>query len=77
VCEVGEFREGGDEGRYIGRGVEQWWVLFNKKVLHLPRSILGCLVLCWAILRVLDLGLIVEFLLFASHGVDDWRQEGL
>jgi hypothetical protein len=77
VCEVNEFREGGDKGRYICRGVEEWWVLFDKKVLHLPRAILGCLILGWPVLRVLDLRLIVELLFFASHWVDDWWKEGL
>lgn len=61
MCEVGEFREGGDESWYIRRGVEEGWVLFDEEVLHFPGSVFGGVVTCWTRL-VLNLWLVGKLL---------------
>jgi hypothetical protein len=77
MCEVDEFREGGDKGGDICSRVEERWVLFNEQVLHFPGSILGCLIFCWSVLRILDLWFVVELFFFASHWVHNRWQESL
>lgn len=77
MCEVDQFRERGAKGRDIGRGVEQWWILFDEQVLHLPAAILGCLVFGRSMLRCLNLRLVDELLLCASARVNDGWQTGL
>ena len=73
VCEVDELREGGDKRRDIRRSVEERWVLLDEEILHLPASILGCLVFRRAILRVLNLRLVDKLLLFTGLWIDKRR----
>lgn len=73
---VDELRECGNKRRDVCRRMEQRWILFYKKILHFPATVFRRLVFCWAILRVLDLGLIFEVQLGSILWVDDWRQEG-
>lgn len=75
MCEVSKFRKRRHESRYIRRGVEKRWVLFDEEVLHFPGSVFGRVVTCWSAL-VLDLWLVGEFLFCAGFGADDGWEEG-
>lgn len=77
VGEVDEFGEGGNEGGDVCGCVEERGVLFDEEVLHFPGSVLGCLVFCWSVLRILDLWFVVELLFLTSHWVYDWWQESV
>lgn len=77
VSEVDELGEGGDEGGNVCRCVEQRRVLLDEKILHLPASVLWCLVFRGAVLGVLDLGLVHELKFSSGLWVDDGRQKGL
>lgn len=77
MCKIDEFGKCRHESWDVSRGMEQRWILFDKKVLHLPRAVLGCLVFCWTILGVLYLWLVVELFLFAGCWVHNWWEEGL
>ena len=77
VSEIDELGESRDEGGNVCRCVEQRRVLLHEKVLHLPASVLWCLVFRGAVLGVLDLGFVYELKFGSGLWVNDWRQEGL
>ena len=77
MSEVDELGEGRYESRNVGRSMEEWWVLLDKKVGHIPGAVFCRLLTSADTLGCLKLRFIEELFFLARLRVDDGREEGL